>query len=57
MSTLYVVIDWGGHDRLLGSDIMQQTGSYGPWCPVPAVPLLVPLEDSSQAPGGLLCWP
>ena len=30
----YLVIDWGGHDRWLGSNIMQQTGTCGPWCPV-----------------------
>ena len=31
----YLVIDWGGHDRWLGSNIMQQMGTCGPWCPVP----------------------
>ena len=31
----YLVIDWGGHDHWLGSDIMQQTGTCGPWYPVP----------------------
>ena len=31
----YLVIDWGGHDHWLGSNIMQQTGTCGPWCPVP----------------------
>ena len=30
-----LVIDWGGQDRWLGSNIMQQTGTCGPWCPVP----------------------
>ena len=27
----YLIIDWGGHDRWLGSNIMQQTGTCGPW--------------------------
>ena len=31
----YLVIDWGGHDRWLGSNIMQQMGSCVPWCSVP----------------------
>ena len=31
----YLVIDWGGHDHWLGSNIMQQTGTCGPWFPVP----------------------
>ena len=31
----YLFIDWGGHDRWLGSNIMQQMGTCGPWCPVP----------------------
>ena len=26
----YLVIDWGGHDRWLGSNIMQQMGTCGP---------------------------
>ena len=31
----YLVIDWGGHDRWLGPNIMQQTGMCGPSCLVP----------------------
>ena len=31
----YLVIAWGGHDRWLGSNIMQQTGTWWPSCPVP----------------------
>ena len=31
----YLVIDWGGHDCWLVSNIMQQTSTCGPWCPVP----------------------
>ena len=30
----YLFIDWDGHDRWLGSDIMQRMGTCGPWCPV-----------------------
>ena len=31
----YMVIDWGGHDCWLGPNIMQQTCTCRPWCPVP----------------------
>ena len=31
----YLVTDWSGHDRWLGSNIMQPTGTCGPWCLVP----------------------
>ena len=52
----YLVIDWGGHDHWLGSNIMQQTGTGYLWALVSsprAAPLLLPLDNSSQAPGGL----
>ena len=31
----YLVIDWNGHDRWLGSNIMWQMNTCGPRCPVP----------------------
>ena len=44
---LVLFIDWGGQDRCLGSNIIKQTGTCWPWCPVPELRhTSVPLNDS-----------
>ena len=48
----YLVIDWGGHDRWLGPNVMQQTVRVGLGVQSQSC-AIVPLDDSGQDPGGL----